>query len=184
MPLVSDQYRDSVSSPPTPFSWRTYRALSVWLITSHCYISPFAGRRLQTAICVYEIPEIRLTSDPLLKGQAGRRCGILLLLLLVCFTLGFTPVPVRSQIQLNGRRPLLQQHCFWKFLSYWFISGKSFKCQTKPTTKDQTKVTMSLKIFWSYEIKLRTMSKTVDIEKELTSDPIMNVLCCGRYHRM
>lgn len=62
------------SSPPPPLPrFRRQRgALSIWLITLCGHISPLRGRRLPTAICVYGIPEIRLTTGLLLKGQAAR----------------------------------------------------------------------------------------------------------------
>lgn len=76
------------------------------------------------AICVYEIPEIHLTTDPPIKrsSQEVVQCFIIIIF---PFTLHFAPVPGRLQKELSGHRPLLQRRRFWKFLSHRFFSENS-----------------------------------------------------------
>lgn len=140
---VSDQYRYPGRPPPAPqpFSRRTCRALSVWLITSSCNISPLAGRRLRTAICVYEIPEIHLTSGPLLKGQAGRWCSVLLLFL--PFTLHLAP----CSCSIAKRNWAVDAHFYDGIVSGNFSPVDSFQKNLSRVTPKQPprRWTMSLK---------------------------------------
>lgn len=142
-----------------PFSQRTHSALSVWLITSRCNISLLAGRRLRTAICVYEIPEIHLTSGLLLKGQVGRWCSVLLLVFSFHAVFGSCSCSIAKKKTV---RPLLQQPHFWKFLFYRYILDKSLRVRLKsPLT-------------WKNSGTKKKRDNVQDIKRKLTKDCIMH----------